>query len=148
VLHGDMIQAKRLERTKKFTSGRVKVLVATDVASRGLDMLNITHVINYDLPHRGDIYIHRIGRTGRGQRVGVAYSIVEAHDVEHLKRIEYHMKKKLPIAKLEGLEAKSIIAKTGKSAQIKKTKKKPHKKKLAKKAAKKLVKKATKKPKN
>ncbi len=148
VLHGDMIQAKRLERSKKFTSGRVKVLVATDVASRGLDMLNITHVINYDLPHRGDIYIHRIGRTGRGQQVGVAYSIVEAHDVEHLKRIEYHMKNKLPIAKLEGLEAKSIIAKTGKSAQIKKTKKKPHKKKLAKKAAKKSVKKATKKPKD
>lgn len=134
VLHGDMIQAKRLERTKKFTSGRVKVLVATDVASRGLDMLNITHVINYDLPHRGDIYIHRIGRTGRGNQVGVAYSIVEAHDVEHLHRIEYHMKDKLPVAKLKGLEAKSKIAKTGKAAQAKKVKKKPHKKKLAKKA--------------
>jgi len=134
VLHGDMIQAKRLERTKKFTSGRVKVLVATDVASRGLDMLNITHVINYDLPHRGDIYIHRIGRTGRGNQVGVAYSIVEAHDVEHLHRIEYHMKDKLPVAKLKGLEAKSKIAKIGKAAQAKKVKKKPHKKKLAKKA--------------
>jgi len=137
VLHGDMIQAKRLERSKKFTSGKVKVLVATDVASRGLDMLNITHVINYDLPHRGDIYIHRIGRTGRGNQVGVAYSIVESHDIEHLNRIEYHMKAKIHIAKLDGLEAKSIISKTGKAAKSKRAKKKPHKKKLAKKAQKK-----------
>jgi len=133
VLHGDMIQAKRMERTKKFTSGRVKVLVATDVASRGLDMLNITHVINYDLPHRGNIYIHRIGRTGRGQQVGVAYSIVEAHDIEHLQRIEYHLQDKLPIAKLKDIEPKSNIGKTSKTI---KTKKKPHKKKLAKKAKK------------
>lgn len=137
VLHGDMIQVKRLERSKKFTSGKVKILVATDLASRGLDMLNITHVINYDLPHRGNIYIHRIGRTGRGQQVGVAFSIVEAHDIEHLKRIEYHMGIKLPIAKIKGLEATSIITKTGKAATAKKAKKKPHKKKLAKKAKKK-----------
>ncbi|MPQ76690.1 DEAD/DEAH box helicase [Hydrogenovibrio sp. JE_KL2] len=130
VLHGDMIQAKRLEITKKFTQGKTKVLVATDVAARGLDMLNITHVINYDLPHRGDIYIHRIGRTGRGQNVGIAISLVEPHDLKQVERIQYHMQAKIPVHKIEGLEPKFN---TGKA---KKTVKKPHKKKLAKKAAK------------
>lgn len=130
VLHGDMIQAKRLEITKKFTQGKTKVLVATDVAARGLDMLNITHVINYDIPHRGDSYIHRIGRTGRGQNVGIAISLVEVHDLKHLERIQYHMQAKIPVSKIEGLEPKHNTGKPKKAA------KKPHKKKLAKKAAK------------
>jgi ATP-dependent RNA helicase SrmB len=93
-------------------------------------MLNITHVINYDLPHRGDIYIHRIGRTGRGQNVGIAISLVEPHDLKQVERIQYHMQAKIPVHKIEGLEPKFN---TGKA---KKTVKKPHKKKLAKKAAK------------
>ncbi|MDX1796461.1 MAG: DEAD/DEAH box helicase, partial [Hydrogenovibrio sp.] len=100
LLHGDMIQAKRLEKAKKFTSGKVKVMVATDVAARGLDMLNITHVINYDMPIRGDIYIHRIGRTGRGRQVGIAVNLVEPHDLSHLERIEYHLQAKLPVGKI------------------------------------------------
>lgn len=129
-LHGDMIQAKRLEITKKFTQGKTKVLVATDVAARGLDMLNITHVINYDIPHRGDTYIHRIGRTGRGQNVGIAISLVEVHDLKHLERIQYHMQAKIPVSKISGLEPKHNTGKPKKAA------KKPHKKKLAKKAAK------------
>lgn len=131
LLHGDMIQAKRLEKAKKFTSGKVKVMVATDVAARGLDMLNITHVINYDMPIRGDIYIHRIGRTGRGRQVGIAVNLVEPHDLSHLERIEYHLQAKLPVGKIVGLEPKLKLNKP------KKAKKKPHKKKLAKKAARK-----------
>ena len=131
LLHGDMIQAKRLEKAKKFTSGKVKVMVATDVAARGLDMLNITHVINYDMPIRGDIYIHRIGRTGRGRQVGIAVNLVEPHDLSHLERIEYHLQAKLPVGKIAGLEPKLKLNKP------KKAKKKPHKKKLAKKAARK-----------
>ncbi len=129
-LHGDLIQAKRLEKTKKFMSGKVKVLVASDIAARGLDMLNITHVINYDLPHRGDIYIHRIGRTGRGQQMGVAYSLVESHDIPKLNRIQYHVQAKLPVNTLPGLEAKTKVG------QPIKAHKKPHKKKLAQKAKK------------
>lgn len=129
VLHGDFIQAKRLEKTQKFKQGKVKVLVATDVAARGLDILSITHVINYDMPFRGDIYIHRIGRTGRAQQVGIAINLVEPHDYQHLQRIEYHLKAKLPTGKIAGLEPKL-------SAKKQLTKKKPHKKKLAKKAAK------------
>ena len=130
LLHGDMIQAKRMEITRKFTQGKTKVLVATDVAARGLDMLNITHVINYDLPHRGDTYIHRIGRTGRGQNVGIAISLVEIHDLKPLERIQYHMQAKIPVSKIAGLEPQHNTGKAKKAA------KKPHKKKIAKKLAK------------
>ena len=128
VLHGDFVQAKRLERVSKFKEGKIKVLVATDVAARGLDMLNITHVINFDLPLRGDIYIHRIGRTGRAQNVGLAMSLVEGHELKTLERIQYHLQTKIPVSKIPGLEPK---IKPNKLA----AKKKPHKKKAAKKAA-------------
>ncbi|QBZ83922.1 ATP-dependent RNA helicase SrmB [Hydrogenovibrio crunogenus] len=126
VLHGDFIQAKRLEKTQKFKQGKVKVLVATDVAARGLDISNVTHVINYDIPYRGDIYIHRIGRTGRAQQVGIAINLVERHDITNLQRIEYHLQQSLPVSKIKGLEP---------SFKLKDALKKPKKKK--KKAAKK-----------
>lgn len=126
VLHGDFIQAKRLEKTQKFKQGKIKVLVATDVAARGLDILNVTHVINYDVPYRGDIYIHRIGRTGRAQQVGIAINLVERHDITNLQRIEYHLQQSLPVSKIKGLEP---------NFKLKDVLKKPKKKK--KKAAKK-----------
>ncbi|WP_321326155.1 DEAD/DEAH box helicase [Thiomicrorhabdus sp.] len=137
VLHGDFIQAVRLEKMQKFTSGKIKVLVATDVAARGLDMLNITHVINYDMPFRGDMYIHRIGRTGRAQQVGVAINIVERHDLPNLERVEYHLQQKLPEEKIAGLEPNFKLRDAIKKAT---TKKKP-KKSVAKKKAKKTTKK-------
>jgi ATP-dependent RNA helicase SrmB len=130
VLHGDFIQAKRLEKINKFTEGKVKVLVATDVAARGLDLLNITHVINFDLPLRGDIYIHRIGRTGRAQNVGIAISLVEGHELKTLERIQYHLQSKIPVSKIPGLESRLKAKKIEQS-------KKPHKKKMAKAAKKK-----------
>ncbi|QAB16046.1 DEAD/DEAH box helicase [Hydrogenovibrio thermophilus] len=120
VLHGDFIQAKRLEKTNKFKQGKIKVLVATDVAARGLDILNVTHVINYDVPFRGDTYIHRIGRTGRAQQVGIAINLVERHDLSNLQRIEYHLKQRIPLAKIPGLEP---------NFKLKDTLKKPKKKK-------------------
>lgn len=106
VMHGDFNQATRRDKTRKFRIGQIKVMVATDVAARGLDLTNISHVINYDMPFRGDIYIHRIGRTGRAQHIGHAINLVEHHDRKHLERIEYHLKMKLPVAKVNGLEAK------------------------------------------
>ncbi|UQB42479.1 DEAD/DEAH box helicase [Thiomicrospira microaerophila] len=130
VLHGDFIQAKRLEKIGKFKEGKIQALVATDVAARGLDMLNITHVVNYDLPLRGDIYIHRIGRTGRAQNVGLAISLVEGHELRTLERIQYHLQAKIPVSKIKGLEARLKPSKL-------QEKKKTHKKKAAKKAAKK-----------
>lgn len=137
VLHGDFIQAVRLEKINKFKSQKIKVLVATDVAARGLDMLQVTHVINYDLPFRGDIYIHRIGRTGRARQVGVAINLVERHDIDHLERIEYHLQQKLPIEKIEGLEPnfklKDVINKKGKVKKKKKSGDKAKSKSAAKK---------------
>ena len=129
VLHGDFIQAVRLEKMQKFRSGKIKILVATDVAARGLDLLNITHVINYDMPYRGDSYIHRIGRTGRAQQVGVAINIVERHDLVNLERVEYHLQQKLPIEKIEGLEPNFKLKDALKKAT---TKKKPKKSKATK----------------
>ena len=87
-------------------------MVATDVAARGLDLSNISHVINYNLPFRGDIYIHRIGRTGRADQTGIAINLVEHHDRKQLERIEYHLKKPLPIGKIKGLEPQSAKKKT------------------------------------
>lgn len=104
VLHGDFRQADRAGRIQKFISGKVKVLVATDVAARGIDITDVSHVINYDLPYRGDIYIHRIGRTARADKDGIAISLVEAHDLKNLERIEYHIETRVQQHKIAGLE--------------------------------------------
>lgn len=130
VLHGDFIQAARLERVKRFSDHPKQVLVATDVAARGLDIASITHVINFDVPLRGDTYIHRIGRTGRAQQVGLAITLAEGHELKDLGRIEYHLNKRLTVSSMPGLEAHLGLNKPNNA------KKKPHKKKLAKKAAK------------
>ena len=79
-LEGEMAQTKRTDAIKRLDSGQVKVLVATDVASRGLDIENISHIFNFDLPYTADVYLHRIGRTARAGRKGIAISLVEAHD--------------------------------------------------------------------
>ena len=99
-------------------------------------MLNITHVINYDMPYRGDNYIHRIGRTGRGQQVGVALSLVERHDLANLERVEYHLQQKLPVEKIAGLEANFKLKDALKKATTKKKPKKTAKKTKAKKTKK------------
>ena len=112
VMHGDFSQAIRRDKTRKFRQSQIKVMVATDVAARGLDLSNISHVINYNLPFRGDIYIHRIGRTGRADQTGIAINLVEHHDRKQLERIEYHLKKPLPIGKIKGLEPQSAKKKT------------------------------------
>jgi len=112
VMHGDFNQATRRDKTRKFRIGQIKVMVATDVAARGLDLTNISHVINYDIPFKGDVYIHRIGRTGRAEQVGTAINLVEHHDLKNLERIEFHLKTKLPVSKIKGLEPKSKINKS------------------------------------
>lgn len=106
VLHGDLPAPKRLERINAFRAGKRRVLVSTDLAARGLDLDNITHVINFDLPRRADAYIHRIGRTGRAQNMGVAYSLVTFNALKDLDRIEYRLGQKLPVDEIPGLELK------------------------------------------
>ena len=87
-LRGEMEQEKRIEALGRFRIGRVNILVATDVASRGIDLPEVSHVINYDMPRTADVYVHRIGRTGRAGQKGTAISLVEAHDMPLLVRVE------------------------------------------------------------
>ncbi len=87
-LHGDFTQARRDEVMNKFKKGMLDVLVATDVAARGLDIKNVTHVINYSIPQNPESYIHRIGRTGRAGKSGIAITLVTPREYKHLRLIE------------------------------------------------------------
>ncbi|MDW7674386.1 MAG: DEAD/DEAH box helicase [Bacillota bacterium] len=94
-LHGDMSQRERDLVTRRFRQGNIEILVATDVAARGLDINHVTHVINFDIPQDTDSYVHRIGRTGRAGRKGVALTLVEPREHKQLKFIERHINKKI-----------------------------------------------------
>lgn len=96
-LHGDKTQRERLRALRQFREGTVKVLVATDVASRGLDVSEVTHVINFDLPDLPESYIHRIGRTGRAGRNGVAFSFCDRIEKPFLRAIENQLNNPIPI---------------------------------------------------
>ncbi len=91
-LHGDMSQAMRNAVIKDFRTGKYKVLVATDVAARGIDVNDLTHVINYSFPEDEDSYVHRIGRTGRAGKKGVAITFVERGQLERIKRLARRFK--------------------------------------------------------
>jgi len=94
-MHGDMSQGQRLQTLNRFKKGCIEFLVATDVAARGIDIEGISHVINYDLPQDTESYVHRIGRTGRASREGVAYSLVTPKDYSMLKLIQKTTKSKI-----------------------------------------------------
>lgn len=129
-LQGEMPQDKRLKSVEKLKSGKASVLVATDVAARGLDIVDVSHVFNYDLPRTADVYVHRIGRTARAGAKGYAVSFIAAHDMLILKKIERYTEQTFKHRKIKGLEPKN------KEAAVPAKKKKPHKKKLAKAMAK------------
>jgi len=102
-LHGDFTQAQRDEVMGKFKTGMLDILVATDVAARGLDIKDVTHVVNYSIPQNPDSYVHRIGRTGRAGKSGIAITLVNPREYRHLRLIEKTArtvinKKKLPSA--------------------------------------------------
>ncbi len=94
-MHGDMKQSQRLNTLKKFKSGNLNFLIATDVAARGIDVENVTHVINYDLPQDVESYVHRIGRTGRANKEGIAYSFATRKETSFIREIENHTKAKI-----------------------------------------------------
>ena len=103
-LHGDMPQNWRNRTLMDLRKGRIKVLVATDVAARGIDVPSITHVINYDLPKQAEDYVHRIGRTGRAGRHGLALTFAEVNEYVAVHKIEKYLGRKLPEFTIEGME--------------------------------------------
>ncbi|MFC2947789.1 DEAD/DEAH box helicase [Virgibacillus sediminis] len=94
-IHGDLTQGKRMSVLNKFKNNRVDVLVATDVAARGLDISGVTHVYNFDIPQDPESYVHRIGRTGRAGRTGEAISFITPREMAHLQVIERTTKSKM-----------------------------------------------------
>ena len=94
-IHGDLTQQKRMSVLRQFKSGQLDFLVATDVAARGLDINNVTHVYNYDIPQDPDSYVHRIGRTGRAGKKGVSVTFVSPNEIEYLHTIEELTKKRM-----------------------------------------------------
>lgn len=103
-MHGDMSQNQRINTLKKFKKATLNFLVATDVAARGIDVENISHVINYDIPQDAESYVHRIGRTGRADKEGTAYSLVTPREVSSIRQIERIIKSKITKKELPTLE--------------------------------------------
>lgn len=103
-LHGDMPQGWRNRTLMDLRKGRIKILVATDVAARGIDVPSITHVINYDLPKQAEDYVHRIGRTGRAGRTGLAITFAEVNEYVKVHKIERYLNRKLSEQTIEGME--------------------------------------------
>ncbi len=104
-LHSNRTQGQRLAALKRFKSGEVRVLIATDIAARGIDVDGISHVINFDFPPQPEDYVHRIGRTGRMQAIGDAISFVTYDDADSLRRLERFLGRGITRKKLEGFVA-------------------------------------------
>ncbi|MEI6463823.1 MAG: DEAD/DEAH box helicase [Verrucomicrobiota bacterium] len=108
VLHANRSQNQRIEALAGFKSGKYEVMVATDIAARGIDVAGISHVINYDVPEKPEDYVHRIGRTGRAQAVGDAFMIVTPENAGDVRDIERFIGQKIPELRLEGFEYKAF----------------------------------------
>jgi ATP-dependent RNA helicase RhlE len=106
-LHGNRSQGQRQAALKGFKTGRYRIMVATDIAARGLDVDNISHVINFDMPDTADAYIHRIGRTGRAERSGEAFTLVTEQDGDLIRTLEKIMRKPLLRRTLPGFDYKA-----------------------------------------
>lgn len=108
-LHGDKDQLDRESVMKTFRSGECKVLIATDVSARGIDISDVTHVINYDLPEKPENYVHRIGRTGRGFNKGIAVSFCSTEELPQLEEIQKMLTKKIDVIKVKKKDYKMIV---------------------------------------
>ena len=134
-LQGEMPQDTRNAAMARFKSGEVPILLATDVAARGIDVPNVSHVINFDMPRKADVYVHRIGRTGRARAKGTAISLVEAHDFDMVAKTARYMGEPLKARVIDELRPKNKTPKIGpKKKKVKakdktKAKAKPKKKK-------------------
>jgi ATP-dependent RNA helicase RhlE len=102
VMHSNRTQRERVEALEGFKSGKYEIMVATDIAARGIDIAGVSHVINYDVPEHPEDYVHRIGRTGRAQNVGDAFTLMNGEELTSLQSIEHFMGQKIPRLKLQG----------------------------------------------
>lgn len=118
VLHSDKTQGARKKALQSFHAGHIRVLVATDIAARGIDVDDVDHVINYELPIEPDLYIHRIGRTARAGKQGTALSFCDASEVGYLRQIEKVLRKQLPVWKEQPFHSPGVAA-SGKSTAVK-----------------------------
>ncbi len=109
-IHGDMPQGARDKVMKRFRSGDIKLLVATDVVGRGIDVSGISHIINYDIPQASDDYVHRVGRTGRMGREGVAFTLVTPEEGQELTRIEMLINRLLKRDEIEDFDSIEPVA--------------------------------------
>ncbi len=125
-LHGDMSQRLRSRTMKQMKAGKVKVLVATDIAARGIDVQNISHVINFDLPRNVEDYVHRIGRTGRAEAKGQAHSFASGKDIQLVQKIEKYTGHNIETVIIEGFESSLSTKRPRSQKPIKRTR--PYKK--------------------
>ena len=102
VMHSDIPQKERMEALRGFKEGKYRILVATDVAARGIDVSGVTHVINYRVPENPEDYVHRIGRTGRAEATGDAFTLLTADEIDFAKSVEAFIKQKIERRRLEG----------------------------------------------
>ena len=119
-IHGNKSQGARTRALEAFKNGGVQVLVATDIAARGLDIKSLPNVVNYELPHVSEDYVHRIGRTGRAGSEGQAVSLVDADEMKLLKSIERLINREIPTEEIEGHTGHQVPASDPKKAQTKK----------------------------
>lgn len=110
MMHGDMQQSGRDRVMKAFRAGEVKILVATDVVGRGIDVTSISHIINFDIPQSSDDYVHRVGRTGRMGREGIAYTFVTTEEGGELTRIEMLINRLLKRDEIAGFSTVATVA--------------------------------------
>lgn len=117
-IHGNKSQSARTLALANFKAGKVRVLVATDIASRGLDIDRLPHVVNYDMPNIAEDYVHRIGRTGRAGSSGEAISLVMDEEVKLLRAIERLIKKVIPVSRIEGFSDSAKVPEKDKAAGV------------------------------
>jgi ATP-dependent RNA helicase RhlE len=109
-MHADKTQGQRTKALEDFKAGRVRVLVATDIAQRGLDISGISHVINYDVPQQPEDYVHRIGRTGRAASTGDAYTFMSADEIAMVRTIERIIAQQIPRISVPGYDFGTVAA--------------------------------------
>jgi len=112
-IHGNKSQAQRTRALADFKAGKIDVLVATDIAARGIDIIELPHVVNFDLPNVPEDYVHRIGRTGRAGAEGEAVSLVSADEAKQLRDIERLIRTSLPREEIDGFEPDHRVPESG-----------------------------------